>query len=77
MEYGLWYSFDTTSMLVGTVKQIGQGVLKTAGVLQVVFFLGNNLIAWFNKKHNCVSLSIVEAEYIAAGNSCTRLVWMK
>ena len=39
--------------------------------------MGNNLISWFNKKQNCVSLSTVEAEYIAAGSSCSQLVWMK
>ncbi|XP_057444753.1 uncharacterized protein LOC130736999 [Lotus japonicus] len=41
------------------------------------FFLGNNLISWFSKKQNCVSLSTAEAEYIAAGSSCTQLMWMK
>lgn len=41
------------------------------------FFLGNNLIAWFSKKQNCVSLSTVEVEYIVAGSSCTQLLWMK
>ncbi|XP_050916171.1 uncharacterized protein LOC127131285 [Lathyrus oleraceus] len=41
------------------------------------FFLGNNLISWFRKKQNCVSLSMVEARYIAAGNSCSQLIWMK
>jgi len=41
------------------------------------FFLGNNLISWFSKKQNCVSLSTVEAEYIAASSSCSQLVWMK
>ena len=41
------------------------------------FFLGNNLISWFSKKHNFVSLSTAEAEYIAAENSCSQVVWMK
>ncbi|WJX12365.1 hypothetical protein P8452_02875 [Trifolium repens] len=30
-----------------------------------------------NKKQNCVALSTAEAEYIAAGSSCSQLVWMK
>jgi hypothetical protein len=42
-----------------------------------MFFLGNNLISWFSKKLNYVSLSTSEAEYIAAGSSCSQLVWMK
>ncbi|MCI93838.1 gag-pol polyprotein, partial [Trifolium medium] len=36
------------------------------------FFLGNNLTSWFSKKHNSVSLSTVEAEYIAAGSGCSQ-----
>ena len=30
-----------------------------------------------NNKQNSVSLSIAEAEYIAAGSCCTQLFWMK
>ena len=41
------------------------------------FYLGNNLVSWMSKKQNYVSLSIAEAEYIAAGNCCTQLLWMK
>ncbi|GAU28621.1 hypothetical protein TSUD_55650 [Trifolium subterraneum] len=41
------------------------------------FFLGNNLISWFSKKQNSVSLSTAEAEYIAAGSSCSQILWMK
>lgn len=41
------------------------------------FFLGNNLISWFSKKQNCISLSTTEAEYFAIGSSCTQLLWMK
>ena len=41
------------------------------------FFLENDLVSWFSKKQNCVSLSTAEAEYIAAGSGCTQLIWMK
>ncbi|BBN67220.1 transposable element gene [Prunus dulcis] len=41
------------------------------------FYIGNNLVSWFSKKQNCVSLSTAEAEYIAAGSCCTQLLWMK
>ena len=41
------------------------------------FYLGNNLISWHNKKQNSISLSITQAQYIAAGSCCTQLLWMK
>ena len=39
--------------------------------------MGSNLVSWFSKKQNCVSLSTAEAEYIAAGSSCSQMLWMK
>ena len=41
------------------------------------YFLGNCLVAWHSEKQNSVSLSTVEAEYIAAGSCCAQLLWMK
>ena len=41
------------------------------------FFLGNNLVSWFSRKQNCISLSIVEVEYIETSSGCTQLIWMK
>ena len=40
-------------------------------------FLGRSLVCWSSKKQNCISLSTAEAEYIAAGASCSQLLWMK
>ena len=38
------------------------------------FYIGANLVAWMSKKKNFVSLSTVEAEYIAAGSCCSQLL---
>ena len=40
-------------------------------------FLVRSLVCWSSKKHNCVSLSNAEFEYIAAGSCCAQLLWMK
>jgi hypothetical protein len=34
-------------------------------------------VSWSSKKQNCVALSTIEAEYIAAGACCAQLLWMK
>ncbi|XP_059628806.1 uncharacterized mitochondrial protein AtMg00810-like [Cornus florida] len=41
------------------------------------FYVGTNLVSWYSKKQNCISLSSYEAEYIAVGTCCTQLLWMK
>ena len=37
-------------------------------------FLGHSLIPWFSKKQNSVSLSINDAEYIAASVACAQIL---
>ena len=39
--------------------------------------MGNNLVSWMSKKPCSISLSTVEAEYIAANGCCTQLLWMQ
>ncbi|XP_050895221.1 secreted RxLR effector protein 161-like [Lathyrus oleraceus] len=77
-DYGMLYSHDSNSMLVGYYDVDWAGSAddrkSTSGGC---FFLGNNLVSWFNKKYNCVSLSIAEDEYIAAGSNCSQIIWMK
>ncbi|KAL4038827.1 hypothetical protein IC575_002458 [Cucumis melo] len=77
-DFRILYSYDTTSILVGYCDADWAGSTDdrktTSGGC---FFLGNNLISWFSKKQNCVSLSTAEAEYIAVRSACTQLVWRK
>ncbi|CAM8914093.1 unnamed protein product [Rhodiola kirilowii] len=77
-DYGIWYTKDTSSYLVGYcdtdwVGNVKDRKSKSGGC----FFLGNNLVSWFNKKQNSISLSTSEAEYIAAGSYCTQMLWIK
>ena len=47
---------------------------STLGTCQ---FLGRSLVSWSSKKQNCVALSTVEAEYVAAGACGAQLLWMR
>ncbi|PNY10358.1 retrotransposon-related protein, partial [Trifolium pratense] len=77
-NYGILYSHTEDSTLVGYCDADWAGSVddrkSTSGAC---FFLGNNLVSWFSKKQNSVSLSTAEAEYIAAGSSCSQLLWMR
>ena len=37
----------------------------------------NTLVSWHRKKQVSVALSTAEAEYVAAGNCCAQIVWLK
>nr|GEX02469.1 retrovirus-related Pol polyprotein from transposon TNT 1-94 [Tanacetum cinerariifolium] len=40
-------------------------------------FLGDKLVSWMSKKHNCTAMSSAEAEYVVLSASCDMLVsWM-
>ena len=38
--------------------------------------LGNRLVSWSRKKQKLMACSTVEAEYVAAGRCCTKILWM-
>ena len=77
-EYGLWYSFDTNSCLVGFYDADQAGSAEDGKITsRGCFFLGNNLVSWFSKMQKCISLSTIEAKYITVGSCCTQLIWMK
>jgi hypothetical protein len=77
-EFGLLYPkgkdlsliFYTDSDWVGFIDD----QRSTSGA---VFYLGECLVSWLSKKQSSVSLSTVEAEYIAAASCCTQVLWMK
>ena len=77
-DYGIWFTKDTNISLAGFSDADWAGNVddrkSTSGGC---FYLGNNMVSWYSKKQNSISLSTAEAEYIAAGSCCTQLIWMK
>jgi hypothetical protein len=47
---------------------------STSGTCQ---FLGGTLVSWSLKKQKFVALFTAEVEYVAAGNYCAQLLWMR
>jgi len=47
---------------------------NTSGTCHI---LGSSIISWHSKKQACVALSTIETEYIAAGNCCAQILWLK
>nr|GFA89634.1 hypothetical protein [Tanacetum cinerariifolium] len=40
-------------------------------------FLGDKLVSWMLKKHNCTAISSAEAEYVTLSASCAQVMWMR
>ncbi|GAA0165518.1 transmembrane signal receptor [Lithospermum erythrorhizon] len=78
LNHGLLYTFDTNSSFVGyyDVDYAGN-IVDRKSTSGGCFFLENNLVSWFSRKQNYVSLSTAEVEYIVVGSGCTQLLWMK
>nr|GEU54044.1 putative RNA-directed DNA polymerase [Tanacetum cinerariifolium] len=47
---------------------------STSGGIQL---LGDKLVSWMSKKHNCTAISLAEAEYMALSASCAQVMWMR
>ncbi|KAG9442739.1 hypothetical protein H6P81_018593 [Aristolochia fimbriata] len=78
INLGIWYAVNSSNVLAGYSDADWAGDAddrkSTSGGC---FYLGTNLVSWYSKKQNSISLSTAEAEYIAAGSCCAQLLWMK
>jgi hypothetical protein len=76
--YGIWYSRETNLVVAGYFDADWAGNADDRkSTSRGCFYVGNNLVAWMSKKQASISLSTFEAKYIAVGNCCTQLLWMK
>ncbi|KAJ9548226.1 hypothetical protein OSB04_020769 [Centaurea solstitialis] len=75
---GLWYPNDSSFDLVAYIDSDYGGAnldrKSTSGGCQ---FLGGRLVSWQCKKQTTVSQSTTEAEYIAASQCCSQVLWIQ
>ena len=77
-DFGLWYpKISTLTVTSYTDADWAGSVDDRKSTSGNGFFLGDSLVSWLNKKQTSISLSIAEAEYIAAADCCTQILWMK
>ena len=78
LNYGSWYPYDSYLVVArySNTDWVGN-VEDRKNTFDVCFFIGDCLVAWLSKKQNFISLSTVEAEYIASRSCCMQLLWMK
>jgi hypothetical protein len=76
--FGIWYPKGYTFDLIGYSDYDYAGCKvdrkSTSGTCQ---FLGRSLVSWSSKKQTFIALSTAEAEYVAAGQCCEQLLWMR
>ncbi|KAJ9560934.1 hypothetical protein OSB04_006094 [Centaurea solstitialis] len=75
---GLWYTNDSTFDLVAyTDSDYGGANLDRKSTSGGCQFLGGRLVSWQCKKQTTVSQSTTEAEYIAASQCCSQVLWIQ
>ena len=78
MEYGLWYpKGNDFSLKEFTNADWAGSIDEKKSTSGTTFYLGNFLVSWLSKKQSSISLSTIEAKYIAAASCCTQVVLMK
>ena len=76
--FGLWYPSGASPNLIGySDADYGGCKIDRKSTSGTCHLLGSSLVSWHSKKQACVALSTTEAEYIAAGNCCAQILWMK
>eukprot|EP00253_Pinus_taeda_P002805 PITA_02805 len=77
-QYGILYTTTSDFRLVGyTDSDWASSVDDRKSTSRYVFHLGSGTISWASKKHPIVSLSIAEAEYVAATATTCQEAWMR
>jgi len=73
----LYFTSDDLSLVGYTDSDCGGSIDDRKNTSGYAFHFGTCVVSWASKKQPIVTLSPVEAEYVAAKNSACQVVWMR
>lgn len=75
---GIFYSRNDPVELFGYTDSDWAGdTIERKSTSGYAFFIGSGVFSWSSKKQQVIALSTAEAEYIAAANSATQVLWLR
>ncbi|GJV72312.1 retrovirus-related pol polyprotein from transposon TNT 1-94 [Tanacetum coccineum] len=78
INMGLWYLKDSGFKLTAFSDADHAGCVDTRkSTYGGIQFLGDKLVSWMSKKHDCTAMSSAEAEYVGLSASCAQVMWMR
>jgi hypothetical protein len=76
--FGIWYTKGSTFDLIEYSDSDYAGCKVERKITsRTCQFLGRSMVSWSSKKQTSVVLCTTEAEYVAAGQCCVQLLWMR
>ncbi|KAI3503822.1 hypothetical protein L1887_32275 [Cichorium endivia] len=76
--YGLWYPGNSDFYIQAySDSDLGGCSIDRKSTSGGCQFLDGKLISWQSKKQTCVSISTVEAEYVAAATCTSQIIWIQ
>jgi hypothetical protein len=78
LDYGLRYVTNHEFELYGYLDSDWVDIIPDQkSTLTYCFSLGSNMVSWRNMKQLCVTLSTVEAKYVATCATSREVVWLR
>ena len=77
-EFGLFYKNEENPDLFGFIDSDYVGDLNDRkNTFEYVFMMGTGVVSWSSKKQPIVTLSSIEAEFVAATTCAYQAIWLK
>lgn len=76
-NYSIFYQANDLKLVVYMNADWGGDLDERKSISRYIFLLNEGVISWTSKKHTCVALSTIEAEFVASTNAAQGAIWFR